>query len=267
MRPHHLVLGGLAVAVLASPALAQPRPRPGKLDVAKATAAVGGGDVAAAVTAATALGAAKESAAREALLDALATGVHPDVAIAGLSALGAAGAKDALEVVPVYQRHRNPAVRAAALKLYVGLSGDVTAIAGGLRSFDAPVRAVAADAAGDRGLTATVPALLVLLDKGEVPAARALGKLGDELLFRTVAEHFGVAPDQAVALALGGMLAKPGFGPEPARVDLVRMLSKLSGVEALDALEAYVKATPANPPRQSRREAEAVLTARQAGDR
>lgn len=263
MRLHHLALGGLVAVALAGSAAAQPRPRPGKFDPAKAAATLVGSDLAAATAAATALGSSKDVAHHEPLLDALATGVHPEVAAAAWTALAASASKPALTLVPMYLRHRHPAVRAAVLRL----AGDDAAVIAALGSFDEPVRATAAELAGARGLAAATPSLLVLLDKGELPAARALAKLGDELMFRTVAAHFGVAPDQAVAIALGGMLTKPGFGPEAARVDLVRLLSKMSGVEALDALEAYVKATPATPPRQSRREAEAVLSARQKGDR
>jgi hypothetical protein len=116
-------------------------------------------------------------------------------------------------------------------------------------------------------LTETIPALLILLDKGEDAAAISLGAMANEDLARTVAEHFGTAPDATLARALGAMLARPDFGPEPTRVETVRTITKLAGPEATNALEAYVKATPVTPPRQSRREAEAALKERLGGDK
>lgn len=268
------ILFGLVATASAQPAQparpaapARPvRAKPGKVDVAKATAALRGADVAAAAKAAAELGGSPDPAHHEPLLDALATGVHPDVLVAGLTALTGTATKTDLQAIGAYVRYRNGAVRAAALRAFSKSIGDPTLVIESLSVFDAPVRAAASEAAGRMKLTAAVPALLVLLDKGEAPAALALGAMADEALARTVAEHLGVAPDATLAVALGAMLARLEFGPETIRVDLVRTLSKLSGVEALDALEGYVEIAPENPPRQSRREAEAVLKARQ-GDR
>ncbi len=269
------ILFGLVATASAQPAqparpAARSRPpaKPGKVDVAKATAALRGADVAAAAKAAAELGGSPDPAHHEPLLDALATGVHPDVLVAGLTALTGTATKTDLQVIGAYVGYRNGAVRCArALRAFSESIGDPDAgdrVAQRVRR--AGPRLAAAEAAGRMKLTAAVPALLVLLDKGEAPAALALGAMADEALARTVAEHLGVAPDATLAVALGAMLTRLEFGPETIRVDLVRTLSKLSGVEALDALEGYVEIAPENPPRQSRREAEAVLKARQ-GDR
>lgn len=265
-----LFLALTVTAVHAQPAKPGARPAPArktKLDPAKAAATLVGGDVAAAATAAAELGGSKVPAHHEPLLDAFSTGVHPDVLVAGLTALGPTATKTDLQIIALYTRYRNAAVRAAALRAYSTSIGDPALVMESLRAFDPAVRGNAADVAGRLKLTEAVPALLILLDKGEAPAARALGSMADETLARSVAEHLGVAPDAALAVAIGAMLVRTEFGPESTRVDLVRTLSKLSGVEAVNALEAYVAATPANPPRQSRREAEAVLKARQTGDR
>lgn len=266
------VLGLMAATASAQPArpVGGVRAKPTKLakaDAAKATAALVGGDVAAAARAAAQLGGSADPAHHEPVLDAFATGVHPDVLVAGLTAMTTTATKTDLQVIALYTRFRDPAVRAAALRTYSASIADPALVLESLRAFDASVRGSAAEVAGRLKLAEAVPALLTLLDKGETPAALALGSMADEALARSVAEHLGVAPDATLARALGAMLARSEFGPETTRVDLVRTLSKLSGVEPLDALEAYVKIAPANPPRQSRREAEAVLKARQTGDR
>jgi HEAT repeat protein len=270
--PLFLILLGFVASAQAqparqSPAARAPRVRPGKFDLAKASAALVGADLAAATKAATELGAQLDLAAHEPLLDAFATGVHPDVMIAGLTALTATASKTDLAAISIYTRFRNPAVRAAALRAFSASIGVPEIIIDGLGAFDASVRAAAADVAGRLAMKEAVPALLILLDKGEIPAAQALGSMADADLARVVADHLGTAPDNVIAIAMGAMLLRPGFGPEAVRVDSVRALLKLSGTEAVDALEGYVNASPATPPRQSRREAEAALKALQAGGR
>lgn len=256
-------------------AVAQPKPaaraarpaKPGKVDVEQAKVALVGTDLAAAVAAAKALGGTTLEPAHEALLDALATGLHPDVAVAALTALGPTATKTDLQVIGTYTHYRNPLVRAAALRSYLLSTGDLATVQQGLSSFDAPVRAVAAEAAGRMKLKETVPALLILLDKGEDAAALALAGMANEELARTIAEHFGTAPDATLAKALGVMLAKKEFAAEPIRLELVRAVIKLAGVESTNVLEAFVAATPATPPKQSRREAEAALKVRLGGDK
>lgn len=271
LRYSFLLVGALAATAAAQPRAGKPaaaRPaKPGKLDVAKASEALVGADLPLAAKAATALGGSTLDAAHAALLDGLATGLHPDVVVAGLTALEKTATKTDLQAIGAYLHYRNPAVRAAAYRSFLASIGDPATVAEGLRSLDAPVRQVAAEAAGRMKLTETIPALLILLDKGEDAAAISLGLMANEDLARTVAEHFGTAPDATLAKALGTMLAKPEFGPEPVRLETIRTVTKLAGPEATNVLEAYVNATPANPPRQSRREAEAALKERLGGDK
>jgi HEAT repeat protein len=125
-----LVAASLAIATIA---FAQPAPRPGtrdttaraarpargkpaKVDIPAATRALSGSDVAAAKTAAEQLGSVTDPAAHGALLDALVTGLHPDVAVAALDGLARAKAETDVPTVLAYARHRNPTVRAAAIR-------------------------------------------------------------------------------------------------------------------------------------------------------
>lgn len=273
-----LVVAALAVPV--DPATAQPasrppppgagparparpaRPgRPAKVDVVAATAALQGGDLAAARQAAAALATVADPAAHGGLLDALVTGLAPDVAVAALDALAKAPAELDLPTILAYARHRNPAVRAAAIH---ALAGQASAPASArslaaLHDTDSSVRAAAAAVAGLRKDRNAVPALLALLDKGEAPAALALGALADADLARVVAEHLGAAPDPTLAQSLGAMLVRKDFGPEPARLEVVRTLAKMDGTQVVAALSDYVDATPATPVVQSRREAQDAL--------
>ena len=74
-----------------------------------------------------------------------------------------------------------------------------------------------------------------------------------------VAEHLGAAPDPTLAKSLGAMLVRKDFGPEPARLEVVRTLAKMDGTQVIAALSDYVDATPATPVVQSRREAQDAL--------
>jgi hypothetical protein len=60
-------------------------------------------------------------------------------------------------------------------------------------------------------------------------------------------------------------LKRPDFGPDPARVDLVRSIAKIQDAAAVTALTDYIDSTPKNPPRPSRHEAEMVVSARLGG--
>lgn len=281
-RGTHLAwLGALVAASLAlsnAPAGAQParpaagaaaprparpaRPgKPAKVDVVAATAALGGGDLAAARKAAADLATLADPAAHGALLDALVVGLHPEVAIAALDGLAAAPGEADVATVIAYARHRAPTVRAAAIRA-LGNHASPVAVARvqrALRDNDASVRAAAAQVAGKRGDKAVAPALLALLDKGEAPAALALGAIADADLARVVAEHLGVAPDPTLAQCLGAMLVRKDFAAEPARLEVVRTLAKMDGQQVVAALSDYVDAVPATPVVQSRQEAVAAL--------
>jgi hypothetical protein len=249
------------VALVAMPAVAaaQPHKPAKKVDVDKARAALLGTDPARAAQAATELGAAKVAAADAALLDALASGVHPDVAAAALAAVAANPGKDDPATLLPYAHHRSPAVRAAAVGALASQPGAAAEVLAALHDQDATVRAAAAETIAKVRVKGATEPLLALLDKGELSAGLALGALADADLARVTAEHLGTAPDAVLAQSLGVMLKRADFGPEPAKIQVVVALSKLAGPEAIAALTDYVDKTPAKPPLQSRREAEAAL--------
>ena len=100
-----------------------------------------------------------------------------------------------------------------------------------------------------------------MLARGEEPAARALANLADAELVRRIGDLFGKVPDAALAQCLGFVLRRNDLA-DPIRVDVVRAVAKIQDVAAVHALQDYVDATPKNPPRPSRAEAEKILEAR-----
>jgi hypothetical protein len=90
--------------------------------------------------------------------------------------------------------------------------------------------------------------------------------MADPELARKLGDQIGKFPDAVLAHALSLILKRNDF-PDTARVDIVRTIGKIKGQEAVTALTDYIDATPKNPPRQSRQEAEKMVEARMGGDK
>lgn len=224
-------------------------------------------DPVAGVAAARALASSKARGALDQLLDGLASGLHPQVAAAALDAVAAHGKPVAYDTVVFYLHHRTPKVRAAAVRAVAAVGGKRAPahVLAALRDGHRGVRAAAAKSAAELKLKRATEPLLALLRKGDEAAAPALSALGDVEVARAVGELIGKAPDALVARTLGSILLRADFKPEDARVQVVRALGKVPGNEALEQLTTYVGAVPENPPRQSRREAEAIIEQRLGG--
>src|SRR5688500_3630360 len=107
------VVVGVAVAQKGGKKKAAPD-KPKAVDVSAASKALNGGDQDAAVAAAPELGGSRDKDAHDVLLDALATGLSPDVAIAALSAVSMHPEEGDAATLAFYARYRDPEVRAAA---------------------------------------------------------------------------------------------------------------------------------------------------------
>ena len=263
------------VGLMASVAAAQPkRSAPTKApkakpaqDVTPLVIELNGTDVEVAAKAAINLGLAEVPAAHDALLDVLAMGVSPGVATEAMSALTLHPAPPDVAMLSRYARHRNPNVRAIAvesLAVYpdpVAQSGILTA----LHDQAGTVRTAAALAVGRAKIRSAADPMLALLARGEEPAARGLAQLADADLARRIADELGKVPDPSLALCLGLILKRADFGPDPARVEVVRAIGKIQDPAAVTQLSEYVDATPKNPPRPSRQEAEGIVNARLGG--
>jgi HEAT repeat protein len=264
-----LVTGGAAIA---QPAPKAPAPKKGgKAGAAQISpadvAALNGADLEPAAKAAEVLGANASPAAHDALLDALALGLAPAVAVPAMTALGQHPAPPDVAALRRYAGHHTPGVRIAALAtlaLYPDPAGHA-AIVAGLKDPVGMVRTAAAGAAAKGRVKAAVEPLLALLAKGEDSSARALAQLADPALARKLADQLGKVPEPQLALALGGVLKRADFGPDEARVEIVRAIAKIQDRAALDALSDYLATSPKTPPRASRTEAQMVLEARVGG--
>ncbi len=261
---------GVAAVCLAGQSLSsqagtgKPKGTASKIDLSASVAALASGDTDAAVKAMTVLGSFDSAAAHDAILDALAFGPHPLVVLAALPGLTAHPAPADAAVIARYATYRSVVVRSAALLALASYPDPKAklALVRGLSDSQAKVRAAAATAIGKARLRDAVPALLTLLEKGEIPAAIALGQLADVEMARTISEKLGQVPDEALATCLGTMLKRDDFGPDSARVQVVAAIGKISSNDAIVVLADYIESTPKNPPRQSRRDAEAIVEAR-----
>jgi HEAT repeat protein len=235
--------------------------------LAPAIAALNGANLEAAVKAAETLGASKDPAAHDALLDGLAMGLPPTVAIVAVGALVAHPAPPDVVALKRYAGHRNPMVRSAALTALASYPDPVArkALVAGLRDMTGAVRGAAAAAAAKAKVRDAIEPLFELLARGEDSAAKALAAMADVDLARRIGELFGKVPDVILVQTLGMVLKRKDFGPDPARVELVRAIGKIQDPAALTALSDYVDATPKNPPRPSRQEAQKMVEARLGG--
>jgi HEAT repeat protein len=253
-----LVLLGVA-GVHAQPAKGAPKKKP-KTISAEVTA-LGGPDLELAARAAQTLGTYDLPAAHEALLDALAFGLAPDVAVPALLAVAARPAAPDIGALRRYAGHRNPTVRSAALSALATYGNAGPTIVAGLKDPVATVRAAAAAAAGKGKMRDAIDPLLLLLAKGEDAAGRALAAIADLDLARKIADQFGKVPDPVLAVCLGAILKRPDFA-DPARVEIVRAIGKIQDPAAITALTDYLDSTPKTPKRTSLDEAQMIVDAR-----
>jgi HEAT repeat protein len=238
-----------------------------KVDLTPLVTQLAGANQEQAVKAAEQLGASTEPAAHEALLDALAFGMQPAVAIASIKALAMHPAPPDVNALVRYATHHNPSVRSAsygALALYPDPVAQ-KAIVRGLHDELAPVRAAAAAAAAKGRVRIAVEPLMDLLGRGEQSASAALAAMADNDLARKIGDQLGKMPDGILAQTLGAILKRSDFASDEARVDIVRAIGKIQGPEAITALTEYIDATPKNPPRNSRTEAQKMVEARLGG--
>jgi HEAT repeat protein len=238
-----------------------------KVDLGPATAALNGSDNEAAAKAAALLGTSTEPAAHEALLDALAFGMPPSVATASITALATHPAPPDVALLVRYASHHNSGVRSAALGALAMYPAQAArkALVGGLHDQNPAVRGAAAMAAAKGHAREAVEPLFELLARSEDSASKALAAMADADLARKISDQFGKVPDPILAATLGTILKRADFGPDPARVDLVRAIGKIQDASAVAALTDYLDASPKNPPRASRQEAQKMVEARLGG--
>jgi HEAT repeat protein len=264
---------GLAITIAISPLSATGQPAkkgPTKGAVKRAVVsteliqALGGADLEAAAKAAGQLGAIEVAAAHDALLDALALGLPPAVAVPAIGALVLRPAPPDVLALRRYAGHANPSVRSAAITALASYPGPIAqlAVVSGLRDPVGMVRNAAATAAGRARIKTAIDPMLLLLAKGEEASARGLAQLADPDLSRKLADQLGKVPDATLVVALGAILKRADFGPDAVKVEIVRAIGKIQDPAAINALTDYIDATPKTPVRTSRQEAMLIVEAR-----
>jgi HEAT repeat protein len=228
-------------------------------------------DEAAALDAASSLGTAGSSAARDPLVELLAAGATPARAQAALDALGKLGeahllGKDptvTLEVLELYAGHRAPELRRRAIKV-LGVISDPRAVPTLMERLGdaAPdVRASAAEALAGRRDSKASQRMFALLKLGDAGVAAPLASIAAPDLIPQIAELAGTIDDGIVATALGEYVKRADV-PDKLRVDVLRTIGRLSGAAATTALVEYVASVPAKDDRPSKHEAQKLLDAR-----
>ncbi len=221
-------------------------------------------DEARAADAATALGKTNDSKAVEALVAALDAGTTPKVAVAECAALGVKKDARAIPILLQYAHHRAAEVRKAALGALALMSDKraTTALSDGLGDSDAEVRAAAARGIADRRDKSAEDRLIKLMEHRDASAASALAAIATPQLAHRLSEMLGSVPDPILCTALGEMLKRADFGPEPIRVEVVHTLAKVPGVDSTAVLIDYVASTERDKNRPSRLEAQKIVDER-----
>ncbi|NVB84226.1 MAG: hypothetical protein HOV81_37970 [Kofleriaceae bacterium] len=235
-------------------------------DLAPVIAAFNGPDLEPAARAAEQLGASSDPAAHDALLDGLAMGVPPAVAVVAVGALAMHPAPPDVAALVRYANHHTPSLRQAALGA-LALYPDPIAkkrIVAGLHDKAGSVRGAAATAAAKGRVREALDPLFELLARGEEPAARALAQLADADLVRRIGDQVGKVPEPTLAQTLGFILKRADVA-EPLKIDVVRAVGKIQDPSAVTVLSDYVDATPKTPEKESRTEAQKMVQARVGG--
>ena len=218
-------------------------------------------DEARAVDAAVALGKSSDPKAVEGLVAALDAGTTPKVAVAECAALGAKKDARAVVILVQYAHHRAPEVRKAALAALAQIADPRVspALIAALGDSDPEVRAAAAKGIADRRDKSAEERLIKLMEHRDASAAGALAAIATPALAHRLSEMLGSVPDPILCTALGEMLKRTDFGPEPIRVEIVHTLAKVPGVDSTAVLVEYVASTERDKNRPSRLEAQKIV--------
>jgi len=127
---------------------------------------------------------------------------------------------------------------------------------------DAPeVRAAAAEALAARKEMRAVPRLVRLVRRGDMGAAAPAGRLATPEAVADLCGMQGAAAEGALAVALGTYVKRADIS-DGTRIEPLRTIAKLHGVEATAALADYLASIPPRDTRPSKREAERLLDER-----
>ena len=217
--------------------------------------------------------AASSSAANPEVLDLLvqllAAGTSSDRTVAALGALAkmAAGEKTSdprvLDLLQLYAGHRRPEVRREAV-IALGATADARAIpplVERLGDDNPEVRAAAAEALAARKEVRAAPRLVRLVRRGDLGAAAPAGRLATPEALADLCGMQGATNEGVLAVALGSYVKRTDVS-DGTRIEPLRTIAKLHGVEATAALADYLASIPPRDTRPSKRETERLLDER-----
>jgi hypothetical protein len=229
-------------------------------------------DDAAAIEAASTLGASGAPGAAEPLCEVLASGAAPERLQAVLDALAKLGAahqlradQTTLDALTLYAGHRAPDVRRRAIKA-LGTVNDARAtppLLERLGDAASDVRAAAAEALAARHEGRAAHRMFALLAMGDAGVAGPLAALATPDMVPRIAELSGTIDDGVIADALGDYVKRADV-PDKLRIDVLRTIGGLSGAVATTALVDYIASVPAKEDRVSKKEAQKLLDQRSA---
>ncbi len=216
------------------------------------------------VAAASALGSLKSSRALDAIMGALQLGASPRLMLAMLEAIEIQKDPKSLPLLRHFASNRRRDIRVASIKALGAIKHkDVPLILIDALGDSSPmVRARAARLLGELKYRAAERRLYMMLTRGDKSAAEPLGTVGNVETAKRLSEQIGELPDDALATALGTMLKRPSFGPDPLRKEIVETLGKIPGTDATVALVEYIASVPPKEVRLSKIKAEKLLEAR-----
>jgi HEAT repeat protein len=259
------VLGTLALALICLlfvPRLASAQ-MTGNVDKLKAD--LHGDNIDRAVAAASALGSLKNAEALDGLMGALQLGTPPKLTLAVLEAIEAHKNPKSIDLLKTFAIHRRPEIRTAALRALGSIESPkvVAVLIDSLGDSNPMVRAQAARILGERKEAKAEKPLFKMLRRGDGSAAGPLGTVGGVETAKQLAELIGELSDTALSIALGTMLKRKDFGPDPLRTEVVKALGKIPGPEATSAIVEYIASVPSKEVRISKQTAEKQLEGRQ----
>ncbi len=217
-----------------------------------------------AVAAASALGSLKQPRALDALMASLQLGTPPKLTSAVLEALQLQRAPESIPLLDHYAKHRRQEIRGGALKALGAINSKkvVPILIDALSDSNPMIRALAARILGERKERIAERHLLMMMRRKDTSAAVPLGIIGGAQTALNLAEMIGDLPGSALAKALGTMLMRKDFGPDPLRTQVVKALGNIQGKEATAALADYVASVPPKELRQSKNQAKLILEKR-----
>lgn len=200
------------------------------------------------------LGKRKTPESLDLLLTQLLLGYPPPMSKAMIQALGERKDPRALETLMFYSGHRSVELRTEAISALCALDIKDPAVIKridelllkALRDYDEIVRNKAAWLLGKRRVIAAEEPLLILFGRGSSSALQALGFVGGIRTARALAlaMESTKTSKEPIITAIGTLLSRPDFGPEPVRVQLVKILGETNLPGAQNVLMNYHASGP-----------------------